>query len=125
MKTAKDRRAYIENILLMNRAKKAGREAVEGMEPKPMYAYDRYSQRTYTVSGGVCGFAWVNIKPARGSFVALLKRYEMGHKSYYGGFDWWIDDYDQSMERKYAYACAVAKALREAGLNATACSRMD
>jgi len=29
-----------------------------------------YSKDTYYVSDGVCGFAWVNIKPARAAFAA-------------------------------------------------------
>ena len=35
-----------------------------------------YSKDTYYVSDGVCGFAWVNIKPARGKFVKYLKENE-------------------------------------------------
>ena len=45
-----------------------------------------YSKDTYYVSDGVCGFAWVNIKPARGGFVKFLKDNKIGRKdSYYGG----------------------------------------
>ena len=32
-----------------------------------------YSKPTYVVEGGVCGFAGVVIKPARGKFVSYLK----------------------------------------------------
>ena len=32
-----------------------------------------YSKDTHYVSDGVCGFAWINIKPARGKFVKFLK----------------------------------------------------
>ena len=35
-----------------------------------------YSKKTYVVEGGVCGFAGVVIKPARGKFVAFLKENE-------------------------------------------------
>ena len=43
-----------------------------------------YSKKTYFVEGGVCGFAGVVIKPARGKFVSYLKSLGMGHKHYYG-----------------------------------------
>ena len=39
-----------------------------------------YSKKTYVVEGGVCGFAGVVIKPARGKFVSYLKSIGMGNK---------------------------------------------
>ena len=38
------------------------------------------SKPTYFVEGGCCGFAGVVIKPARGKFVSLLKKYGLGWK---------------------------------------------
>ena len=44
-----------------------------------------YSKDTWLVNDGVCGFAWINIKPARGGFVKFLKDNKIGRKdSYYG-----------------------------------------
>ena len=50
----------------------------------------------------MCGFAWVNISPARGKFVNYLKKLNKGHKSYYGGWDYWVSSQElgQSMKEK-------------------------
>ena len=45
-----------------------------------------WDKSTYHVSDGVCGFAGVVIKPARGKFVSYLKSLGMGYKHYYGGW---------------------------------------
>ena len=50
-----------------------------------------YSKKTYFVEGGVCGFAGVVIKPARGKFVSYLKSIGKGNKHYYGGY-YEVDD---------------------------------
>ena len=39
-----------------------------------------YSKDTWLVNDGVCGFAWINIKPARGGFVKFLKDNKIGRK---------------------------------------------
>ena len=85
-----------------------------------------YSKDTHYVSDGVCGFAWVNIKPARGKFVKYLKDNDIGRKdSYYGGYTVWVREFGQSLERKSAYARAFAKVLYDNGLKAYPMSRMD
>ena len=85
-----------------------------------------YSKDTYYVSDGVCGFAWVNIKPARGKFVKYLKENDIGRKdSYYGGYTVWVSGFGQSLARKESYARAFAKHLDDIGLRAYAMSRMD
>ena len=85
-----------------------------------------YSKDTHYVSDGVCGFAWINIKPARGKFVKYLKDNNIGRKdSYYGGYTVWVRGFGQSLERKSAYAHASAKHLDDNGLRAYAMSRMD
>ena len=85
-----------------------------------------YSKDTHYVSDGVCGFAWINIKPARGKFVKFLKDNNIGRKdSYYGGYTVWVSGFGQSLERKSAYAHAFAKHLDDNGLRAYAMSRMD
>ena len=80
---------------------------------------------TYHVSDGVCGFAGVVIKPARGKFVSYLKSLGMGYKHYYGGWYVSVREFGQSMTRKEAYADAFAKVLTEEGMSCYVDSRMD
>lgn len=75
-----------------------------------------------------CGFAWVNIKPARGPLVKMLKALQIGSTdSYNGGYTVWnpSDNPTQSMEAKAAGARAFAKVLVDAGFNATIGTRID
>jgi len=90
------------------------------------------TKKTYFVAGGVCGFAWVVIKPAQSKFVQWLKKQDIGYKAYGGG--WAImarpqntknNPLAQSLEINEAWARAFAEILRENGLNAYAESRMD
>ena len=85
-----------------------------------------YEKDVHYVSDGPCGFAWVNIKPARGKFVKFLKDNNIGRKdSYYGGYTIWVSGFGQSLDRKTAYAQAFAGVLKENGLTAYSMSRMD
>ena len=84
-----------------------------------------YSKKTYFVEGGVCGFAGVVIKPARGKFVSYLKSLDMGYKHYYGGWYVSVREFNQSLTRKEAYAAAFAKVLGEEGMSCYVDSRMD
>ena len=113
----------------------SGMAHVNGCTPTPMVVGQPttplgndidYSKETYYVADGVCGFAWINIKPARGKFVKYLKDNDIGRKdSYYGGYTIWVSGFGQSLDRKSAYARAFAKVLNENGLKAYAMSRMD
>ena len=84
-----------------------------------------HSKPTYFVEGGVCGFAGVVIKPARGKFVSYLKRLDKGYKHYYGGYYVPVREFGQSLTRKEAYAEAFAKVLSEEGMRCYVDSRMD
>ena len=84
-----------------------------------------WDKTTYHVSDGVCGFAGVVIKPARGKFVSYLKSLGMGYKHYYGGWYVSVREFGQSMTRKEAYADAFAKVLTEEGMRCYVDSRMD
>ena len=84
-----------------------------------------YSKPTYVVNDGVCGFAGVVIKPARGKFVSYLKSIGKGHKHYYGGWYVSVREFNQSLTRKEAYADAFAKVLGEVGMSCYVDSRMD
>lgn len=86
----------------------------------------------YYVSGGVCGWANVYIKPARGAFCQWLLANDLaGKNSYRGGITLraWTDFKDprtQSLELNEVYAHAFAQVLRDAGINGVAVeSRMD
>jgi len=84
-----------------------------------------HSKPTYFVEGGACGFAGVVIKPARGKFVSLLKKYGLGWKHYYGGFYMTCREFGQSLARKEAYCEAFARVLGEEGIRCYVDSRMD
>lgn len=105
---------------LFTNAMEAGRIAADAHTPTPM------TIRGYApIADGVCGFAWVNI-PGRGNFAKWIRENKHGHKAYHGGVDIWIADYNQSMEKKYAHAVAMAEYLRANGIpGAVAGNRMD
>ena len=79
----------------------------------------------WVVDEGVCGFAWVVIRPATSSFARWLKKNNLGDKHYYGGIAVWVREFGQSMTRKEAYAQEFATVLRSRGFDAHAESRMD
>lgn len=83
-----------------------------------------YSKPTF-IMDGLCGFAWVTIKPARGAFVNYLKGRQVGSNGYYGGFEIWVREFGQSVDRKTAFARAFADVLNKYGINASVGSRLD
>ena len=121
-------------------ASEAAEAAVKACRPTPMIVGSPTTpfgndidetKQTYFVEGGVCGFASVVIKPARGSFVTLLKSRGVGRKSYYGGWDVASWEFapsirrDQSYERACAAANAAAIVLRNYGISAGVDARID
>lgn len=126
--------AKIDFSSLYAQADAAGKAAAQAIVPQAMIVGDADlagnmlpSGRKYYVSEGVCGFASVVVKPANSPFVNALKKSGLRRvfKSYYGGAEFSIGEYNQSMQRKEAYAGAFAKVLRDNGLNAYSNSRMD
>jgi len=82
------------------------------------------------VDGYPCGFAYLNIKPARGAFVKWLKDNKIGRTdSYQGGYT--LSSYDccafsgQNMDVKTDGVAAFNKVLGDNGVNANLYSRMD
>ncbi len=111
---------------LWDRARSAGRSAGEGARPAPMGIADGITGELIDiVEGGPCGFAWVTIRPGGSSFARWLAANGHARKAYGGGMQIWIGDYGQSMERKYAHACAMADTFRAAGIDASVGARMD
>ena len=75
-----------------------------------------------------CGFAWVNIKPARGPFVKALKDMELGRTdTFYGGYSLWNPSGNptQDVDAKAAGARAFAAVLEKHGVKIRVCTRMD
>ena len=111
----------------------AGEEAVSNFKPTPMIVEQHVDMlndsspvtRSWYVEAGVCGFAWVNVRPGTCSFAKWLRKNDIGHSSYYGGWDIWISQYNQSMQRKEVHAAAMADFLQKNGITAHARSRMD
>ena len=123
-----------EVMELFDRAHHAGLMAGHESTPTPMVVGSPstpfgsdidWNKSTYHVSDGVCGFAGVVIKPARGKFVSFLKSKGLGWKHYYGGFYMTCREFGQSLARKEAYCEAFVKVLGEAGMRCYVDSRMD
>jgi len=110
---------------LYEQAHQAGMKAGGVSTPAPMIL--KGSDGTvYFVEDGMCGFAWINIKPARGAFVQYLKSIDAGFPdSTYGGYSVWVSAFEQSIERKEAYAKAFSKVLADYGIKSNVGSRLD
>lgn len=127
--------------IICNEAHQAGVAAVERLNVVPMIVGEEtsflsgkidYSKPTYFVEDGFCGFAWVNVYPENKGNTKLGKEerklletagfrkneYERCHQL-------WISDYNQSMQKKEAYASAYAQVLCEYGFHAYSGSRLD
>ena len=109
-------------------AHEAGMNAANECTPEPMVVRyqgaDGQMQRD-VIYDGVCGFAWIRM-PARGKFVKFLKMNEIGRKSFTeSGWRINVDLFNQSMQKKEAYASAFAKVLRTNNIDAYSESRMD
>lgn len=113
-----------EYITLYEKADAAGKAAAVACVPNPMVVCQG-DAIVEVVNDGVCGFAWVTVRPGNSSFALWLKKNMGARRAYYGGMELWVSSYGQSMARKEAYAQAFANVLREAGINAYAGSRMD
>lgn len=119
---------------LYNRADEAGKAAVAKAQIVPMFVGNAVglsdkldeTKPVYYVEDGVCGFAWVNVKPGNSAFAKWLKAQGIARTDdYYKGVSIWIRGYGQSMQKKEAYAQAMAKVFSDAGITAYAMSRMD
>lgn len=112
---------------LYRRAVEAGRAAAEACTPTPMVVQEHANplddsspviKQYAPVMAGVCGFAWINVRPGNSSFACWLKRNDLGRSDRYeGGVRVWVDGYGQSYERKRAYAGGFARVLRDAGMD--------
>jgi hypothetical protein len=119
---------------LHNAAHRAGMAAGEAVTPMPMVVVEHANQlddnspivRSYApVMDGPCGFAYVTVRPATGSFARWAKANRGWFAAYGGGLQLSVGAFNQSVTRKSAYASAFAAVLREAGVSAYGSSRMD
>lgn len=129
-----DSKPKIDCQKIYNEARQAGIDAGTLALPTPMVVEQHSNMlndkspvvQSWTVPDGVCGFAWVNVRPANCSFAKWLKINNLGKTdSYAGGCKIWVHEFNQSMERKEKYAYAFADVLNKHGIKAYAGSRMD
>ena len=98
----------------------AGKEAI----PEPMEVIGK--NEYYFVDAGPCGFAWLEIRPARGPLVTYIKKSGQGYYSSYSrAYIYTIHQFGQSLTRKEAMADRMAEYLRKCGYNVYAGSRID
>lgn len=120
--------------VIWGKAEEAAELAMATCLPRPMTVVQHSNPfdftspivKEYHVSEGLCGFAWVNIRPGTSAFARWLKK--QGHvraDSYYGGVTHWVSEGGQSIERKKAYAEAMVEVLREYHYDAVAMDRLD
>src|SRR5690606_11417507 len=88
-------------------ARQAALEAFHNAKPVPMIVGQAIGFTNQIVPGteefvvdGVCGFAWVRIKPARGPLIKYLKDNGIGEKAWNGG--WTISSYE--IEREIGFS---------------------
>lgn len=115
----------LKNQKIFEEAHMAGIKAVEELKVTPMVVFDSRSGERWVIEDGPCGFAWVVIRPANCEFARYMKSLKLAHKHDYPGVMYWVSDYNQSMEKKNAYASAFANCLKEKGIDAYSGSRMD
>lgn len=119
---------------LFAEAHKAGLEAAERTTPQPMVVQQHSNPlndnspvvKQYFVPQGLCGFAWIKVRPGTSSFAKWLKRTNRGYlDSYEGGVNVWVSVGGQSYEIKMAYAQAFASVLQAVGIQAIPQGRLD
>jgi hypothetical protein len=127
-------RRYEAFARLVELAHLAGKDAATATVPEPMTVVQRANplddsspvvKQYAPVAAGVCGFAWVTVRPATSSFARWAKDSCGWRKAYSGGVQLWVSAYGQSYERKIAYADAYAAVLKQAGITAYAGGRLD
>ena len=122
-----------EFVALHAKADAAGRAAVDALQVVPMVVQEHANMandnspvaKSYYVPDGVCGFASIIITPGNCPFANWAKKHLNAGKHYHGGVSIWVHDYNQSYQKKTAYAHAYGKVLAEAGIKGYVDSRLD
>lgn len=114
---------------IYDRAVAAGYDAVEKLQVRPMTVTD--GKQSWFVEDGVCGFAWIDFgERANGPLGKFMLGNKLARRGQAGtgqnkGFYVWVSDFNQSEQKKAAYADAFARVFKEAGFDAWAGSRLD
>lgn len=114
-------------------AHNAGNAAVSQAKIAPMVVSEHANplddnspiRRQWYVEDGVCGFASVIVKPANSRFAKFLIGEGLARKHYYGGVSMSVHAYNQSLQKKEAYANAFARVLSDNGIRCYVDIRMD
>lgn len=119
---------------LWSKAVSAGIAAGEAAIPTPMIVAEGDvcvngesvipKGQAWYVSEGACGFAWVTF-PGNTAFGRWAKKAGFASKHYPSGLSYWVSHGGQSVDRKEAFARAMAQVLRDGGIDAHADSRLD
>ena len=116
-----------------DKAYAAGMAALKEACPVPMTVYEADLDgspapggKSWYVSEGCCGFAWVKFYPGNSKLANFLKKKGYASPAYGGGVQVWVREGGQSMTRKEAFAEAFAQVFEDAGFEKVyAGSRMD
>ena len=114
-------------------AHKAGMAAGDAETPTPMLVEQHENplddesplQKVWKVPQGVCGFAWIIVRPGNCGFARWCRKNKGTGKAYYGGEQIWVGEFGQSYDKKMAYASAFASVLRHHDINAHSFGRFD
>lgn len=108
-------------------AQAAGYKAVAELEGNipahEIVGRDRNGESRYVIEG-LCGFAWLTT-PGNKPFGRWAKKHLGWRKGYPSGMQYWVSLFNQSHERKTAWAYAAAEKLREFGHDVWAGERLD
>lgn len=126
-KSAEEREArYARFREIFRAATEAGNAAAKACVPTPMVVSETYpGDKQWYVPDGVCGFAWVIIRPGNSSAAIYAKKHYRAQKAYHGGMQIWCPLGTQSYEIKTAWADAFAKVLQDNGIKAYSGGRLD
>lgn len=103
-------------VILANKAHHEGMLAGQAVKPKGMLVHGKDEwgiQKIWEVPEGLCGFACIRMD-ARSAFAKFLLREGMAKRGYEKGIVIYVHQFNQSWERKAAYAAAYAKVLQQA-----------
>lgn len=114
---------YAKFQALWSKALAAGQKAFEDAKPTPMVVTQHANplddnsaiEQAWYVGEGVCGMAWITIRPGNSSFAHWAKKHVGARKAYYGGLEIYepIGRSSQSYDRKTAGVGAMVEILKE------------
>lgn len=116
--TAARKARYAKFTSDFDMAMAAGAKAAREIVPEAMHISGADAdgvRRCWAVPEGVCGYAYITVRPANSSFGRWLVKEGHARKAYGGGLTISISDYNQSMARKAAHAKAAAEFLTAQG----------